>query len=202
MAAETLYIHKFDGVWMVPCGDREDKKARTAGIHRLNMTRYFGAWSIPYRLAVADMFPPDFPVTVSPIEVDNGTTIPTYFLMERLRELHASEGKEFHFVMGSDLIPTLKTWHEGEKLVSDVNFVLYNRVGYDIDQMMGLPSMPKRYLYAPGAKGDFGEVSSTEVRRRIAEAKADPDEAGKTHLNIGGLVTKSVIDYIRTHSLY
>ena len=148
------------------------------------------------------MFPADFPVSVSPIEVDNGTTIPTYFLMEKLKELYSGEGKEFHFVMGSDLIPTLNTWHEGEKLISDVNFIVYNRVGYDIDQMMGLPTMPKRYLYAPGAKSIFGEVSSTEVRKRIAEARADPGDSGKNHFNIAGLVTKSVIDYIRANTLY
>ena len=39
IAAETLYQHKCDQVWTVPCGDREDKKARTPGPTRLEMTK-------------------------------------------------------------------------------------------------------------------------------------------------------------------
>ena len=48
-----------DQVWFVPCGDREDKKARTPGAKRLEMTR----------LAVQDFFPKDFPVFVNDIEI-------------------------------------------------------------------------------------------------------------------------------------
>ena len=149
------------------------------------------------------MFPPEFPVEVSSIEVDNGQTIPTYFLMKKLQEMYGDQ-KEFHFIMGSDLIPTLKLWHEPEKLVTEVNFVLYNRVGYDIEKLLSSPDMPKNYIYAKDSKSIFGEVSSTEVRRRIAEARTDSSASDfvKHYFNVSGLVTKGVIDYIRENSLY
>ncbi len=161
MAAETLYQYKFDSVWFVPCGDRIDKQSRSSAVHRLNMTR----------IAVKDFFNEKFPVEVNSIEVDNGTTIPTYFLMNKLKENYAGS-LEFFFILGSDLIPTLKLWHEPEKLVKDINFVVFNRVGYDINQYLNTPDMPLKYLCSSESKYIFGEISSTEVRNRIHIARA------------------------------
>ena len=161
LAAETVYQFKVDQVWIVPCGDREDKKARTPGEMRLEMTKR----------AVKDFFPTGFPVLVNDIEVKNKQTIPTYFLMKKFEELYGAD-HEFHFVMGSDLIPTLHLWHEPEKLVSDINFIIYNRLNGDPSINLELttpPGMPKKYLYKSGARNFFGEISSTEVRRRIDE---------------------------------
>jgi nicotinate-nucleotide adenylyltransferase len=78
--------------------------------------------------------------------------------------------KEFHFVMGSDLISSLDQWHEGDKLISDVNFVIYPRAGYDLD--LTHKNMPANYLHKAGSDNYFGMISSTEVRRRIAESRA------------------------------
>ena len=70
-----------DQVWLVPCGDRLDKKARTPGSQRLEMTK----------LAVQDFFPKDFPVYINDIEIENKETIPTYFLMKKFEEIHRDE---------------------------------------------------------------------------------------------------------------
>ncbi len=148
----------------MPCGDREDKKARTPGPKRLEMTR----------LAVQDFFPKDFPVYVNDIEVENKRTIPTYFLMKKFEELYGDK-HEFHFIMGSDLIPTLHLWHEPEKLVSEINFIIYNRLNGDpsINMELNIPKgIPAKYIYNAGARNFFGEISSTEVRRRILESRA------------------------------
>ena len=125
--------------------------------------------------AVSDFFPSGFPVLVNDIEIKNKQTIPTYFLMKKFEELYGAD-YEFHFVMGSDLIPTLHLWHEPEKLVSDINFILYNRLNGDpsINLELTTPSgMPKKFLYKSGARNFFGEISSTEVRRRIDESRAN-----------------------------
>jgi hypothetical protein len=34
MCSEAINILNFDEVWIVPCGDRTDKKLRTPSIHR------------------------------------------------------------------------------------------------------------------------------------------------------------------------
>ncbi len=75
-------------------------------------------------------------------------TIPTYFLMKKFEEIHPD--LEFHFVMGSDLIPTLHLWHEPERLVSEIKFILYNRMNGDdsINLEKCVPKgMPLQYIY-------------------------------------------------------
>ena len=124
------------------------------------------------RIAVREMFPEGYPVEVSEIEIVNGGTIPTYRLMKRLEE--ENKDSEFHFVMGSDLIPTLKLWHDPVELVTEVKFVIYNRLNGDdtVNLEKCIPEgIPKQYSYNKGARNIFGEISSTEVRRRIAEAR-------------------------------
>ena len=34
-------------------------------------------------------------------------------------------------MMGSDLIPGLITWDEGQKLIDEINFVIFERKGYE-----------------------------------------------------------------------
>ena len=120
-----------------------------------------------------DFFPDDFPVYVNDIEVKNGSTIPTYFLMKRLETEYPDYS--FYFIIGSDLIPTLRLWDEGDKLLEEIKFIVYNRVGYEVEIYINNPesqvSMPKQYLYSNTYKDLFGEVSSTLVRNRIKEAR-------------------------------
>ena len=100
--------------------------------------------------------------------------------------------------MGSDLIPTLHLWHEPEKLVSDINFIIYNRINGDpsINLELGFPKgMPAHYLFNSGARNFFGEISSTEVRRRIQDSR-DAKEPKEKCFNIAGLIPKTVIEYI------
>ena len=133
---------------------------------------------------------------MSDIEIKNGTTIPTYFLMKQLKEQYGHES-EFHFIIGSDLIPTLRSWHEGPKLLEEVNFIIYNRVGYPLD--LTSPEIPIHNLYKPDSKNIFGEISSTEVRNRIVDLR---HRECRDYFDISGLVTKNVISYIRDNSLY
>ena len=120
------------------------------------------------KIAVRDLFPEDLPIEVNDIEILNKETIPTYFLMKKLEEKYGDEN-EFHFIIGSDLIPTLHLWHEFKSLKSEINFVIYNRVGYEInlENKAFADNFPEKYIYNPVAKNLFGEISSTEVRNRI-----------------------------------
>lgn len=42
-------------------------------------------------IAINDMFHPHFPVKVNDIEIRNGKTIPTYYLMKQLSEMHKND---------------------------------------------------------------------------------------------------------------
>lgn len=57
---------------MVPCGARPDKKYILEPEKRLEMTR----------LAVLDFFPQEFPIKVEDVEVKNGESIPSFYLIE------------------------------------------------------------------------------------------------------------------------
>jgi len=65
------------------------------------------------------------------IEIKNGEMIPTYFLMKELEE--QNKESELYFIIGSDLLPTLSSWHSGEKLLQEINFVLWDRQCYDFN---------------------------------------------------------------------
>lgn len=81
--------------------------------------------------AIDDYFPRGYPIQVSDIEVKNGESIPTYFLMKRLEEENIKNNYEFHFIIGSDLIPGLLSWDCGKKLLSEINFVVFERKGFE-----------------------------------------------------------------------
>eukprot|EP00350_Pseudokeronopsis_sp_OXSARD2_P011603 CAMPEP_0170544452 /NCGR_PEP_ID=MMETSP0211-20121228/3212_1 /TAXON_ID=311385 /ORGANISM="Pseudokeronopsis sp., Strain OXSARD2" /LENGTH=181 /DNA_ID=CAMNT_0010848109 /DNA_START=17 /DNA_END=562 /DNA_ORIENTATION=- len=115
VASEILNNHEIDEVQVVPCGIREDKAVATSGEHRLEMVR----------LAIRDMFLPEFPVRVNDIEIQNVITIPTYFLMKRLEK--ENPHNDYYFIMGTDLVGTVREWHEGDKLLEEVKFIIINR---------------------------------------------------------------------------
>ena len=106
---------------MVPCGTRSDKPSQTSPWKRIEMLR----------LAVKEYFPENSAVKIDSLEVDNGSSIPTFFLMQhyalRWRE------NEFWFVMGTDLISDIKTWDEGPKMLRETNFIIFERNGYSFD---------------------------------------------------------------------
>jgi nicotinic acid mononucleotide adenylyltransferase len=63
---------RIDEVWIVPCGLRPDKPHISKPEIRLEMTK----------LAVQDFFPKDTPLKIDPIEVQNGPSIPTSYLLD------------------------------------------------------------------------------------------------------------------------
>ena len=38
---------------------------------------------------------------------------------------------KFYFMGGSDLIPTLISWDNGQELIDEVNFIVFERKGYE-----------------------------------------------------------------------
>eukprot|EP00347_Sterkiella_histriomuscorum_P005472 403356485 len=150
---------------------------------------------------------------VDDIEIQNGEMIPSYFLMKKLEQRNLD--KQFYFALGTDLIPTLRSWHEGDKLLSEINFVIFNRSGFDIengdlktDEKLK-DHLPTNYIYNHQYKSILGMVSSTEVRNRIKKVREDMqnnqdqvDDLQQEFLNVAGLVTKGTLDYIKQNNLY
>lgn len=186
MASETINLLRFDEVWFIPCGARPDKKNLTEPHHRLRMVR----------TAVEEFYPSGFPVRVDDIEIQHGESIPTVFLMDQLEERYRGT-HTFHFIMGSDLIKSLHWWDAGERLINDMNVIVFRRKGYDNEGLFAHPNFPKNSpIVVDEEKSLIGVISSTEIRRRVCENPNAP------FFCIAGLVTPLVIAYITEHQLY
>ena len=115
-------------------------------------------------------------------------TGPSYTI-DTARELRREGWNEVHWLIGADTVPLLPQWHEPDKLLDEVAFVVMARPGYDLDwsTLPGrLRSLRDKVVEAPRV-----EISSSDIRRRIAEGRS-----------IRYLTPPLVADYLLRHRLY
>jgi len=114
-------------------------------------------------------------------------------------------GIHLHFIVGADSFLLLPTWHRHEQLLEACDFVVANRPGFQMDRLArGIP--PRQLAKSISANPNIivlrkssvhllptveSNISSSDVRRRVRQGNS-----------IGGLVPKSVEDYIRKQALY
>ena len=148
------------------------------------------------QLAVKEFYPENFPVKVDPIEVENGSSIPTVYLFDQLEEKYAGT-HSFHFIMGSDLIKGLHWWDEGERIINEMKCVIFRRKGYNNDELFSHPNFPKNNpIEVDEELSLIGVISATEIRRRVCNNGHIP------FYGIAGLVTPKVIQYLTANQLY
>ena len=88
--------------------------------------------------------------------------------------------------------------------------MIFERKGYEhtLDETKEHDfNMPKNFIVIKSDENTLGMISSTEIRKRISEAKSQMDENqeiknAKYFYNIAGLVTSSTIEMIRKNELY
>jgi nicotinate-nucleotide adenylyltransferase len=135
-------------------------------------------------MAMTEYFPAYWPVKIDPIEVMNGESIPTYFLLQRLKRREPRS--TFWFVMGDDLLEGIEGWEGGSEMMRDTKFIIFDRNG------LGSCKLPRQYHKATlESENPYEGVSSTEVRRRV-----------KAGLAFDDLVTPKVHKYILEQGLY
>ena len=91
-------------------------------------------------------------------------------------------GTKMFFIIGSDLLPTLRTWKRVNEILKIVSFVSVNRPGFKQKKSI----FKLRSITVPGL-----QTSSSYVRKRIT--------AGKT---VKYLVPENVVRYITKKGLY
>ena len=94
------------------------------------------------------------------IEIRNGKTIPTYNLMQELSRDPANSECEFLFIIGSDLLESMRTWEFGKELAAEFSFIIFIRQGYVLSETV----LPKSYIIVHTT---FVASSSTDIRNRI-----------------------------------
>ena len=71
-------------------------------------------------------------------------------------------------MIGSDLVPTLQSWHP--QMLTVPNFIIFDRKGYEHildDSTKKESDIPKNYIHIKPNNNLMGMISSTEVRKRI-----------------------------------
>jgi nicotinate-nucleotide adenylyltransferase len=168
IAASSVYEElSLDSVVFVPAGDPWQKRDRelSTGQQRLEMVR----------LATED----DSRFKASDIEIARSG--PTYAVdtVRELKRLNPSD--ELFWIVGSDALSGIPSWHEWEAFVSEVTIVAVNRVGQS-------DSVPF----------DFVSVEMPEVRISATELRDRFTNNSDTQY----LVPQKVSQYISDQGLY
>lgn len=160
--------------------------------------------SLAQRLAMLQLIKAKYP---QQINLDCSETYynhysPTIITLKRMRaELNCSDA--MFFIIGSDALITLDSWHEWQQLLNLTNFIVVARPGYDLEQMSAelkqvvtprLTTQLNKHSIAGKIivyKTRPSSISSTAIRARCKNAEA-----------IDTLVPAEIANYIITHNLY
>jgi len=147
---------------------------------------------------------------LSHVELQSGGVCYTIDTLRRLRD--GSAGCDPLFIMGTDSLLEIPTWHEFRELVREFDLVAVNRGEAELEAIRGRldPIVERRLLLAGDADAtrkavgrgrDGGRIfclrmapipiSSTDIRRRVAEGRP-----------LAGLVPPEVARYIHSNGLY
>lgn len=178
VAQEVRFRAALDNVLFVPAGQPPHKPGRviTPAAHRLAM------------LERALASEPSF--AISRIEIDRPG--PSYSVTT-LRALRAELGPsaDLYFILGSDQVADLPTWHRPAELLELCTVLAVERPGAPCDLAAAearLPGLRERLLWVPVPQ--IG-IAAREIRRRVA--------AGEP---IRYFVPDAVAAYIAVHGLY
>jgi nicotinate-nucleotide adenylyltransferase len=140
------------------------------------------------RLAVAD----DPALEVSTLELDRGGISYAADTMAAFRAQHPA--CEPHFIIGMDSLRELHLWCRVEELLRLCAFIVVDRPGVDrpvSPDELRLPAPWPERLLSGVVRGRLCEVSSREIRKRVAESRT-----------IRYLVMPAVEQYIFRQGLY
>lgn len=177
-AAEAFDL---DSVLLLPCCVSPFKlgqPGQATGADRLEMVR----------LSVAEdpLFEP------CSIELERGGVSFAIDTVLALLERHPLD--RFSFIIGMDSLRELSRWHRVSELLALCDFITVQRPGVDVavaEEALAFPGEVRRRLLAGIVKGRLCDISSSEIRRRIAEGRS-----------IRYLVCPAVEWYIRSRGLY
>jgi len=130
--------------------------------------------------------------SVSGMELKRGGVSYTVETIQALQEEYP--GAELFFIVGLDSLVELHLWHRVDELLEMCSLVPFARGGSDIKRVadaMQLPAAAKEKLLHALIRLHAVEISSSEIRRRVAEG-----------LSIKYLVPPEVEMYIFEHGLY
>lgn len=158
IAEEARWALQLDQVYLVPAA-RQPLKA--AGHHaspaqRLEMVRRACATNLAFVPSDIELHRP-----------------PPSFTVETITQLRAQLGPdpEIFFILGADAARDLPHWRRAAEIIRLARLVIVGRPGYQVDLASldrGLPGAASRSMFL---EGPMLEISSTELRRRLADGR-------------------------------
>ncbi len=166
LAATALRALPVDAVLVVCAGDHPHKRGGdlATAAHRLAMCRI--AFAGQPRVTVDDR--------------ELRRRGPS-FTVDTLAELAAEmPGRPLFFLIGSDNLPLLPTWHQHHRVLATATIVTYPRAGYPVtaEALAGtdLTTAERAALLANVLPGPADEVAASELRRRWRAGERDLPE--------------------------
>lgn len=119
----------------------------------------------------------------------NGKTSFTVDTMRYLKKKYP--GAELYLILGTDMFNTLSTWKDPEIIAANMNLVLVNRRGEKLYKPTRKKDSIITDIYSPDVviSAEPLEVSSTEIRRRLASGES-----------VVGLVPDSALQVLKNAS--
>ncbi len=102
--------------------------------------------------------------------------------------LNEFPGKKFYFITGSDAFYHIDTWKDYKKLISLIDFIVYERKGFPKNKVLSKYSGLKNINWLAG---DIIPVSASEIRQRAGNGEVCAEETGS-----------DVWEYIEKNNLY
>ena len=178
IATEALYYLDAEKVLFVPVSDLYKKDDVEISYHRVNMLN----------LAIGNFRRLEIDFT----EVDSVKLTYTYETVEKIKSQY--QDKELFLLIGADNLEDFKNWKNQRSIMENCSLLVVNRNNSSIDEIIEsneiLTEFKDKIIEAPIEEI---EISSTEVRNRIASGKLE---------GLENLVDKEVIDYIIENKLY
>ncbi len=177
-AAEAF---KLDSVLLTPCSVSPFKcgvPGLVTGDDRLEMARLSVAGDPLFETCALDL--------------ERGGVSYAIDTVKALRERNPQD--RFSFIIGMDALRELSHWHKIDEMLTLCDFITVGRPGVDVPvtaAALAFPEEVRTRLLAKMIQGRLCEISSSEIRRRIAEGRP-----------IRYLVCPAVEAYIRDRGLY
>lgn len=106
LISNLLSLKTIDEVWLMPCGDRSDKKLLLTKDQRFRlMARLFS--SNQHKKVVISSEEIEMSLKI-------GKMVQTYDLLKELKDKY--KDAKFHYVVGADILHTIHTWGNAELL--------------------------------------------------------------------------------------
>ena len=172
MIKELIRTDEFDRFIVVPSGTPAQKSAVASAEDRFEMTR----------LAVAQAIGTNARIEVADYEINRqGLSFAVDTASEVSRKY---PDHEIYWVIGSDALANIKSWHKFSDLAKIVKFLIIERPG------SAASDFPKELNYELRKIGAM-DISASEIREKLA--------AGE---DISETAPSSVLDYIKRNGLY